>query len=475
VEPPALHSAVAIQPIRIRGPRGTLSRRETGIILQRLNAQVRDPDDFDRHLAIEQYVAGCPLYTGNRVTILRDGPQTFAAMFAAIRQARHYLYLEYYILEDVSYGGQTLSDLLLERRAQGVTIDIIYDSIGSLSTPAPFFQRLQAAGVRIRQFNPLTRALFHINDRDHRKILIADGTTGIVGGVNLSTDYESTPTSGLSRSSRSKRGKPPAPENAPAPQPASGPAPAPAAAPKPGTDAAPAATPKPQEKWHDTDLQIDGPAVDQLKVLFEQHWRKEGGSADQLAHDPVAPAAQGDQVVRIIGSQGGQLLPRYYATLLAAIRTARHRIWIEAAYFVPTFQERQALARAARAGVDVRFLLPSQSDSKAALAVQQSYYGGLLRDGIKLYERDEGFLHSKTAVMDGVWSIVGSSNFDHRSVLFNDEVDAVVIGDRTGSQLEQYFQQDLQQAHRVDPNAWRHRPLSRRIDEQFWRLWQQLL
>jgi len=440
IEPPALHSTVAIQPIRIRGPRGALSRRETALILQRLNAQVPDADDFDRHLAIEQYVAGTPLYTGNRVTILRDGPATFAAMFSAIRQARHYIYLEYYILEDVSYDGQKLSDLLIERRAQGVTIDIIYDSIGSISTPVQFFQRLQAAGVRIRQFNPLPRALFHINDRDHRKILIADGTTAIIGGVNLSTDYESTPTSGHGPSDASQ---------------------------------GPAANP--QQEWHDTDLQIDGPAVTQLKTLFEQHWHKEGGDADKLADDSAAPTAQGDQVVRIIGSQGGQLLPRYYATLLAAIRTARHRIWIEAAYFVPTHQELQALARAARAGVDVRLLVPSRSDSKAALAVQQSYYGRLLRDGIKVYERDGGFLHSKTAVMDGVWSIVGSSNFDHRSVLFNDEVDAVVIGDRTGSQLESYFQQDLQQAHPIDRNAWRHRPLSRRIDEQFWRLWQKLL
>lgn len=451
VEPPTLTSAVAIQPIRIRGPRGTLSRRETALILQRLNAQVPDADDFDRHLAIEQYVAGTPLYTGNRVTILRDGPQSFAAMFNAIRQARHYVYLEYYILEDVSYGGQSLSDLLIARRAQGVTIDIIYDSIGSLSTPAEFFQRLQAAGVRIRQFNPITRALFHINDRDHRKILVADGTTAIVGGVNLSTDYESTPASGhgLSGSSSSTGTLTPA--------------------------TVPGTPPKPQEEWHDTDLQIDGPAVTQLKTLFEQHWHKEGGDSDNLAADPAPPTAQGDQVVRIIGSQGGQLLPHYYATLLSAIRTARRRIWIEAAYFVPTHQELQSLARAARAGVDVRLLVPSHSDSKAALAVQQSYYGRLLRAGIKVYERDDGFLHSKTAVMDGVWSIVGSSNFDHRSVLFNDEVDAVVIGDRTGSQLENYFQQDLQHAHAVDANAWRHRPLSQRIDEQFWRLWQQLL
>ena len=475
VQPPALNSAVAIQPIRMRGPRGTLSRRESDIILQRLNAQVPNADDFDRHLAIEQYVAGSPLYTGNRVTILRDGPQTFAAMFSAIRQARQYLYLEYYILEDVSYDGQQLSDLLLQRRAQGVAIDIIYDSIGSLSTPGQFFQRLQAAGVHIQKFNPIARKLFHINDRDHRKILVADGTTAIIGGVNLSTDYESTSPAGGGLSSGSGNGNGNGGSSTGPDQPGEASRPAGTAQSSTAATApAPQAKP-PQEEWHDTDLQIDGPAVDQLKLLFEEHWHKEGGAADQLATNPAPPATEGDQVVRIIGSQGGQTTPRYYATLLSAIRTARRHIWIEAAYFVPTYQERQALDRAARRGVDVRLLLPAHSDSKAVLAVQQSYYGRLLRAGIKIFERDDGILHSKWAVMDGVWSIVGSSNFDHRSVLFNDEVDAVVIGDHTGSQLEQYFQQDLQQSHPVDPTEWQHRPLSKKIDGQFWRLWQQLL
>jgi len=227
--------------------------------------------------------------------------------------------------------------------------------------------------------------------------------------------------------------------------------------------------------WHDTDVQIDGPAVVELKRLFEQHWREEGGPPDALAAGPDMPGPRGDQVVRIIGSEGGQLLPRYYATLLSAIRSASSRIWIEAAYFVPTFQEREALDRAAKRGVDVRLLLPAHTDSKAALAVAQSYYTGLLRSGVKIYEREDGILHSKTAVMDGVWSIVGSSNFDHRSVLFNDEVDAVIIGDKTGSELEQYFMRDLQHASQINLKVWRRRPFLLKLDEQFWRLWQQLL
>jgi cardiolipin synthase len=444
IETPAANGGVAIQPVSIRGAHGPLSRRQTGKIINRLNAQVPNPSTFDRHLAIEQFVAGTPLYTGNRVTILRDGPQTFAAMFKAIRDAQHYLYLEFYILEDVSYGGEDLSHLLIERSHQGVQIDVIYDAIGSHSTPAEFFQRLVAAGIHVRQFHPITD-LFSLNDRDHRKILISDSCSAIIGGINLSTDYESPTGSGSARRDGGSEsvGQP--------------------------------ITNVPAIPWYDTDLQIDGPAVMQVKILFERHWREEGGSADELTAYPNRPGPQGDQVVRIIGSQGGQTLPRYYATLLSAIRGTSSRVWVEAAYFVPTLQERHALARAAQRGVDVRLLLPSHSDSTAALSAGRSYYGGLLRAGVKIYERAQGMLHSKTAVMDGVWSIVGSSNLDHRSVLFNDEVDAVVIGDTTGKQMEQNFLSDLQHAQRIMLASWRRRPFSHKLREEFWRLWQQLL
>jgi len=136
---------------------------------------------------------------------------------------------------------------------------------------------------------------------------------------------------------------------------------------------------------------------------------------------------------------------------------------------------KRALERAARRGVDVRLLLPSHSDSAPALAAQQSHYSDLLEAGVKIYERADGILHSKTVVVDGVWSIVGSSNFDHRSVLFNDEVDAVVISAATGAQLQQYFQRDLEHATGIDLATWKQRPLAHKLREHFWRLWEQLL
>lgn len=428
--------------IEVRGARGALSQRETSALLKHLGEQVPDADVLQRHLAIEQSVSGTPLYSGNRTLLLRDGDQSFAAIFSAIHHAQRYLYLEYYILEDVSYQGEQLSDLLLARHQDGVQIDVIYDAIGSLSTPSSLFTKLAEGGIHLLAFNPLSSHPLSVNDRDHRKLLLADGTLAIIGGVNLSTDYQS------SSGSAGTGGEPQPAKSATNPQ-----------------------------SWHDLDVQIQGPAVRELRRLFEQHWSKQGGDGAALAVGSDLVSPQGDQVVRIIGSESGQFTPRYYATLLSALRSAESRIWITAAYFVPTHQERVALMRAARRGLDVRLLLPSQSDSSPALAVQRSYYEELLRAGVKIYERDGGygFLHSKVAVTDGVWCLIGSSNFDHRSVLFNDEVDAVVIGHDSGMQLEQFFDSNLEQARPITLDSWRARSWSERTREQFWRLWEQWL
>ncbi len=437
-----------IQPskeIHMVGARGPLTARQSKAILDRLAAQAPNAGALERHLALEQAVAESPLVAGNQVKILRDGDQTFPAMFAAIHAAQHYLLLEYYIFEDVSYNDERLGDLLVSKAQAGVQVDVIYDGIGSIDTPSEFFDRLHAAGIQVVQFNPPNPlsggSPFSINDRDHRKMLISDGTLVIVGGVNLSTSYESAP--GASQTPAAQGTAEPA-KNKP-------------------------------DVWHDTDLQIAGPVVAELQRLFEEHWREQQGPPLKLP-EPERKTA-GDEVIRIIGSAPKHQTPRYryYVTLLTAIRTAETRIWVTAAYFVPTHQEKEGLIHAARAGIDVRLLLPSHSDSTGALEVQHSHYSDLLRAGVKIYERNDGILHSKTVAIDGVWSMVGSSNFDHRSVLFNDEVDAVVLGTATGVQLEALFNSDLQHATPVNPDEWRKRGTLTKLREQFWKLWENLL
>jgi cardiolipin synthase len=431
--------------VQMSGARGPLSKRDAQAILARLAAATPNAGALERHLAVEQAVAESTLYAGNRVRILQNGDETFPAMFTAIRGAQHYIYLEYYIFEDVSSDGVLLSNLLLAKRQAGVEISLIYDAVGSISTPTDFISRLQAAGIHMVQFNPLNplkaKARYSINERDHRKMLIADGRLVILGGINLSSAYESAPGSQSAKQAAAQ---------------------------------AAAVGEKPQEFWRDVDVEISGPVVPELEKLFQEHWNAQHG--EPLYDWDSAPHldSQGEEIVRIIGSRPSELAFRYYATVLSAIGNAERRIWITAAYFVPTDEEKTALLRAARRGIDVRVLLPSHSDSAPALAIQHSHYSRLLKAGVKLYERDEGILHSKTLVVDSVWSVTGSSNFDHRSVLFNDEVDAVIIGKSTGEQLEKIFQNDVRQAHAVDLTNWRQRPLVERLRERFWLIWQKM-
>jgi cardiolipin synthase len=446
-------------PLDVEGPNGALSQRDASAQLKLLAAQAPDAEALERHLAVEQRVAGTPLYIGNRVTVLRDGPTSFAAIFAAIHAAQHYLYLEYYIFGEVQSDGEQLSDLLIARARQGVRIDVLYDSVGSFGTPRELFDRLAQAGIYVKAFNPFIPLTphFSVNKRDHRKLLLADGSLAIIGGVNLSAGYEN---------SASERGSGPSNEKAKELNTIG------------GQKAVEGQKTAGQEPVNDTDLQIEGPAVRELQALFEEHWRQQDGERAALADMDGAPqpAAVGEQLVRVIGSQGGgRLSPRYYATLLSSIRSASSQIDVTTAYFGPTRQESEALLRAAQRGVKVRLLLPAHGYSTAALSIQHGHYGPLLHAGCEIYEQQDAILHSKIVVADGTWSIVGSSNFDHRSVLFNDEIDAVVIGSRTGAELESIFEDGVAHAQRVAAEAWNHRPLLERLRERFWLLWEALL
>jgi cardiolipin synthase len=454
--------AAGPQAIRVYGSRGPLSRRQARKVLARLRAQAPDADAFDRQLAIEQVVAESPLYTGNRVRVLQDGTQTFPAMFAAMEGARRFLYLEYYTLQDVRSGGRSLSDVLAAKSRAGVRVRVIYDAVGSLGTPAAFFARLRAAGVQFVVYHPikpLTSPLA-LNDRDHRKILVADDQVAIVGGVNLSTTYESVPPLAheLGGSHEGPSGGPSGGGNGGG----NG-----GGQPQSGTSGA-------HPVWHDVDLEIRGPVVPVLSRLFRAHWNEEKGPP--LAPDgAVRIPPQGKEIVRVIGSSPAKLATRYYVSVLTAMRSAQSSIWMTAAYFVPTRQELRALRAAARRGVDVRILLPSHSDVGATLAVQRSYYPELLGAGIKVYERSDGIVHSKSMVVDDVWSLVGSSNFDQRSVLFNDEVDVAVLGKRTADALRRTMLTDIRHGKRITWQTVRQQGTLQRLKGWFWRLWQRLL
>jgi cardiolipin synthase len=429
---PKVNDTPPPEPTQIVGAHGPLTPAQSRALLDRIAPEPGDAGILQRHTAIEQAVAETPLVAGNAARLLIDGRETFAVMFAAMRGAKTSINLEYYIMEDVESDALHLSDLLISKRQQGVAVNVLYDSFGSNATPPELFRRLRDAGVQIVEFNPFNPVTF--NFRDHRKILVVDGEKAIVGGINLSTTYQSLAGSG-------------------------------------------GAGGKPAPYWRDTDLEIEGPVVAQLQALFFEHWEgQKGPPLDRSKYFP-AVAPKGREVVRVVGSTPDKGVPRFYVTLLSAIRNAEKNVWLSAAYFVPTDQEEEDLIAAARRGIDVRLLLPSDSDSKMALAVGRSHYGYLLDAGAKIYEVQNEVLHSKSASIDGVWTAIGSSNFDPRSVVFNDEVDAIVLGSATATEFERMFQKDLSQAKQIDRQEWRRRPLDQRMLELFevtsflWRNW----
>jgi cardiolipin synthase A/B len=380
------------------------------------------------------------LLPGNAVQLLCDGDETLPAMFAAIRRARRCVYLEFYVFEEVRCAGEKLSELLASRRTAGVQIAVIYDAVGSAQTAPVFLETLRRAGVQLLRFNPLNpldaRRDWSPNRRDHRKILIVDGTVAIVGGVNLSSSYESAASG---RAAGPKRGR---------------------------------AT---MCRWRDTDLLLTGPAVAQLQQLFLEHWEEQEGDPLGEAGFCPLPGRSGTERVGILGSAPACGRPSYYNALLGSLRSAGSRVWITAGYFLPTAEQKAALIGAARRRVDVRLVVPSHNDSTAALAVQRYGYAELLKAGVQIYEREGVILHAKTVIVDESWSAVGSSNFDKRSVRFNDEVDVVVVGARTAEALARLFLADIRQARRIEAAAWRGRPWLQRVREWFWKPWEKLL
>lgn len=419
---------------QLDGARGPLSPARSKEILDGLRTSGRDTDILGRHLALEAALSDSPLSTGNKVQLLQDGPSTYQAMFAAIEAARDHINLETYILEDDEVGRRFAEALIAKQRA-GVQVNLIRDSVGTLRTPAAFFDRLRDAGIAVLVFNPVdpltAKAGWDVNQRDHRKLLVVDGKTAFLGGINISSVY-----SGGSFS-----------------QPSNG---------QPGR----------QLPWRDTDLQIDGPVVAEFQKLFIETWEKQKGPALAQRQYFPALARQGDEVVHAIAGAPDEPYSLIYATLISAIDSAEKEVLLTNAYFVPDPQLVASLKGAVARGVDVKLLLPAVTDSALVLHAGRSYYDELLRGGIKIYERQNALLHSKTALIDGVWSTVGSTNLDWRSFLHNQEVNAVVLGNAFGQRMRAAFDADLAASTQITPERWEQRSPLQRMKEMFGRLWQ---
>jgi len=425
-------------PVQMEGAGGPLSAAQSRAILGRLENRSQDTGIFDRHLALEEAIVGSPLTTGNQVLLLQDGPATYQAMYAAILAARDHINLETYILDDDEVG-QRFAQALIAKQQQGVQVNLIRDSVGTLDTPAAFFQKLTDSGVQVLEFNPInplvTRKEWELNQRDHRKLLIVDGRTAFLGGINISSVYSG---GSFRRGSRAK----------------------------------PSSGPDDSLAWRDTDLQLRGPVVAELQKLFLATWENQKGEPLPEKNYFPPPEQAGPHVVRAIGSSPDEPFSLIYATLLSAIASAEVSVNITNAYFAPDPQLLDALEAAARRGVAVTLILPSQTDSWLVFHAGRNYYDRLLRAGVKIHERRGVILHSKTALIDGVWATVGSTNLDWRSFLHNYELNAVVLGSEFGQQVQTMFDKDLAASDAITLEQWQHRPLDLRLKELFARLWE---
>jgi cardiolipin synthase len=421
--------------VRLEGARGPLSPAQSQAVLDRLRGSGQPTDLFERHLALEEAITGSPLTTGNQVTLLQNGPATYKAMLSSIASATDHIHMETYILEDDEVGRQ-FAQALLEKRAQGVEVNLIRDSAGTIGTPAAFFQHLVDGGVKVLEFNPLNplaaRDEWELNHRDHRKLLIVDGRTAFLGGINISSVY-----SGGSFGS--------------------------------GRRARPAGEP---EAWRDTDLQLQGPVVAELQKTFLAAWAAQHGPPLAPRNWFPPPEAAGRQVVRAIASSPEDAYSLIYATLLSAIGNAETSVLLTNAYFAPDPQLLDVLEAAAGRGVRVQLILPSHTDSWLVFHTGRSHYERLLKAGVKISERRGVILHSKTALIDGVWATVGSTNLDWRSFLHNHELNAVVLGPEFGQQVQAMFDKDLAASDPVTLPQWEQRPWLFRLKESFSRLWE---
>ena len=416
------------------GPDGELTDEQTQKVMLRLEQHQKTPSDIlERHLAFEQSLSDVPLVLGNKVTLLENGAATYQAMLAAIRGAHDSINMQTYTFTDGPVG-QMFADALIERQRHGVQVNVEYDSLGSFGTLASFFDRMRQNGVAVLEYRPVNpfaaKLPWSFSHRNHRKMLVVDGRIAFTGGINISEVYASGP------SGSEEKG--------------------------------------PLEYWRDTDIEVEGPAVAEFQRAFINEWKYQQGQAlSERNYFPMLDR-KGNQMVRVIFSVP-ERFSLIYVTLISAIVSSETNIYITDAYFAPDHQMLHALEHAAQRGVDVRLLLPSQTDEPLILAAQHSHYADLLEAGVKIYEWQGQMLHAKTTTIDGVWSTVGTSNLDWWSIARDNELNAIVLSHSFAEDMNLMFRNDTENSVQIEPEQWKHRGFLERLHETAARIIEPLL
>jgi cardiolipin synthase len=350
-------------------------------------------------------LTGAPLSSGNHVEILKNGVQIFPAMLTAIKAAKRTINLEFYIYWDGNIG-RTFAEALAERARAGVEVKVILDAVGSATMSRQLIDFLGRNGIDVEWYHPLRwYTLSRFNHRTHRKLLIVDGRVGFSGGVGIADAWLGDADS--------------------------------------------------RDHWRETVARVEGPVVTQMQFAFMDNWVKSRGELlTGLDYFPeLAPAGEHvTQVIKSSPSEGSSTVKLLY---VISIVSATRSIYISNAYFVPDLDTLRALETAVRRGVDVRVIVPGEeTDVPLVRQASRFYYERLLDRGIRIFEYQPTMMHAKTMVVDGIWTTIGSSNFDDRSFRLNDEVNVNVYDEGVAKQMEAMFFEDLARSREITARKW---------------------
>jgi cardiolipin synthase A/B len=379
--------------------------------------------------SIDQYtvrVGGSPMTHGNETRLYRDGPEAFKDKYEAIEAAKHHVHLEYFILRN-DETGWALIELLCKKVSEGVQVRFLVDAVGSRKA-GPLLEKLRDAGGHAEFFLPtrlLSSTRFTLGLRNHRKLLICDGKVGFIGGLNVGDEY---------------LGKDPH-----------------------------------YGYWRDTHMRVRGPAVLAMQRVFVEDWdfaAKELLVGDHYFPDPILV---GDTSLQIVWSGPDQEYNAVREIYFAAITAARKRLWIATPYLILDGALLAGLRTAALRGVDVRILTQGKYDHWMTYWAGRYFWDELLACGVRIYQYDEGLLHSKVMIASPTWACVGSANMDIRSIRLNFEINCHIHNPKVVKELEDTFEADLEKSKQVIADSFSHRPLKYQLTENFCRLFSPLL
>ncbi len=364
------------------------------------------------------------------VQLLWKGRDSFQTIFDAVRSAEKLICLQFYIFKN-DETGMALSELLKQRSREGVKVYVLYDHFGSLGTPRKFWKDLNLEGIKILASHPFKwTAPFHYVHRDHRKLIVIDSKQAFTGGLNIANEY-----SGFHLRRRSRG-------------------------------------------WRDTGILVEGPIVNELFDTFKKSWATWGGEtivlegADEKKQDSLPENGLPALPIFVYSGKGRKRMRNLFRY---SIDHAQTSILLTTAYFIPSRRLIERLERAVRRGVRVRLLVPGKSDIPAASYAGKAFFSRLLKAGIEIYIYLEEMLHAKTYLFDQYWSIIGSTNLDYQSLIYNDEGNIGILDVSFASKMAGIFEEDLINSAKIEEETWCKRPFLEKIKEHFFALFRKRL